>query len=70
MSMTKEQWLNMPVHVDPAGKKISTATTGSLITVERRKAYELAGTSESRIDELYQQYTTASEKSEDYISYD
>ena len=30
----------------------------------------LAGTSESRIDELYQQYTTASEKSEDYISYD
>ena len=40
MSMTKEQWLNMPVHVDKAGKKISTATTGSLITVERRKAYE------------------------------
>lgn len=68
--MTKEQWLSMLVHVDPAGKKISTATTGSLITVERRKAYELAGTSESRIDELYQQYTTASEKSEDYISYD
>lgn len=68
--MTKEQWLSMLVHVDQAGKKISTATTGSLITVERRKAYELAGTSESRIDELYQQYTTASEKSEDYISYD
>ena len=33
MSMTKEQWLNMPVHVDPGGKKISTATTGSLITI-------------------------------------
>ena len=49
MSMTKEQWLNMPVHVDKAGKKISTATTGSLITVERRKAYELAGMSNSRM---------------------
>ena len=70
MSMTKEQWLNMPVHVDPAGKKISAATTGSLITVQRRKAYELAGTSNSRINELYQQYVSGSVKSEDYISYD
>tara|TARA_R110002020_G_scaffold21575_8_gene73358 strand:+ start:14348 stop:14554 length:207 start_codon:yes stop_codon:yes gene_type:complete len=68
--MTKTQWLNMPVHVDPAGKKISTNTTGSLITIERRKAYELAGTSDSRINELYQQYVSGSVKSEDYINYE
>ena len=68
--MTKEQWLSMRVHVDPAGKKINSATTGSLMTVERRKAYEIAGTSDSRINELYQQYVSGSVKSDDYISYD